>query len=193
MNSLKVTDESKEGRLSPAILFFLFVLTGSAFAQSLPDKIRGYKVYQDKITVKQSGGDAVVKIGEPNLVEASLAGVTFELPAEVQALNQSGKVDFLAFHDFKLNGIRIEPEEYIHKFEFRNGENFKLPKPARILLPATDMVRAGWKEMHETKSEWTVTGRVFVFGRFRKYGLYHKRVIPIDINIRIKNPLRPTT
>ena len=43
--------------------------------------------------------------------------------------------------------------------------------------------------MTDTRTEWIVTGRVFVFGKFRRYGLYHKRVVPIDLNLTIKNPL----
>ena len=195
MSSLKFTNDSQEGRLAPTFFLtvFLFLLSVTAFPQQLPDKIRGYKVHQDKISVNKTGRDAVVKIGEPNIIDASLNGITFDLPAEIKAPEQSGKIDFLAFHDFKINGLSVEPEEYTHKFEFRKGENVKLPKPARVTLPATGIVKAALKEMHESKAEWTVIGRVFVFGRFRKYGLYHKRVIPIDVNIRIKNPLRPAT
>lgn len=39
------------------------------------------------------------------------------------------------------------------------------------------------------KDEWTVTGRVFVFGRFKKFGFDFKRVVPVEINLKIKNPL----
>src|SRR5687768_6859302 len=99
----------KKGRLAPALLFFLLFLVTSAFTQNLPDTIRGYKVHQDKITLNEKGGDALVNIGEPNFIEASLTGLTFELAAEIQAVKQSGRVDFLAFHDFKVNGISVEP------------------------------------------------------------------------------------
>ena len=195
MNALKVKSDGRGGRLAPAFFFslFLFLLSATVFPQQLPDKIRGHKVHKDKITLNKSGGDAVVNIGEPNLIEVTLAGVTLELPAEIKVLEQSGKVDFLVFHDFKVNGISVEPEEYTHKFEFRKGENVKLPKPARVFLPATGLVKAAWKQIHESKTDWAVTGRVFIFGRFRRLGLYHKRVIPIDIDITIKNPLNSNT
>jgi hypothetical protein len=183
----------KKERLAPALLFFLLFLVTSAFTQNLPDTIRGYKVHQDKITLNEKGGDALVNIGEPNFIEASLTGLTFELAAEIQALEQSGKVDFLAFHDFKVNGISVEPEEYTHNFQFRKGENVKLPKPARVFIPTRGLVKAAWKQVHESKTDWNVTGRIFVFGRFRRLGLYHKRVIPIDIDITIKNPLNSNT
>ena len=64
-----------------------------------------------------------------------------------------------------------------------------MPKPARIFLGTGQIVKAAWKEIAETKKEWTITGRVFVFGKFKKLGFSFKRVIPVDINLTIKNPL----
>ena len=181
-------------RLSILITCLLFVLP--AISQDLPKKIRGYKVHQDRIVVDASDlesnndeSDAVVKIGDPLLTDISLPGVSFELPVEVTSSDQSGRVDFVAFHDFRVNGISVEIEEYRSAFSFRKKESTKLPDPVTIFLPATSLVEAAWKEVHDAKKEWTITGRVFVFGRYRKLGFYHKRVVPIDINVRIKNPI----
>jgi hypothetical protein len=46
------------------------------------------------------------------------------------------------------------------------------------------------REMRDSKKEWTITGRVFVFGKFRKFGFEHKRVVPIDIHLTVANPIR---
>jgi hypothetical protein len=191
------TDDGLEGRLAPALRvlgLLVLLLTGSAPAQDLPDKIRGYKVHNDKIVVSTvpAGEDSVgasVKIGEPKLVEADLTGITFELPAEILAAKQSGKVDFLAFHNVRVNGITVDVEEYRSPFDLSKGEFKALPKPARVFLPATGILQAAWKEMRDSQAEWTVSGRVFVFGRFRRFGIYHKRVVPVDFQIKIKNPL----
>jgi hypothetical protein len=191
------TDDSLEGRLAPALRLLgllVLLLTGSASAQDLPDKIRGYKVHSDKLEVSALGvgnqaSDASVKIGEPKLVEAALTGITFELPAEVLAAKQSGKVDFLVFHNVRVSGVTVDVEEYRTPFKFSKGEFIALPKPARIFLPATGILQAAWKEMRDSQAEWTVSGRVFVFGRFRRFGIYHKRVVPVDFQIKIKNPL----
>ena len=198
ISTIKPTTNSKEERQAPArLLLSLFLVVISAvptLAQDLPDKIRGYKVHSDKIEVSTVGtggkpSDASVKIGEPKLVEAALTGITFELPAEIQAAKQSGRVDFLAFQDVHVNGISVDVEEYRNRFDFSKGEFVALPKPARIFLPATGILQAGWKEMRDSRAEWTVSGRVFVFGRFRRFGMYHKRVVPVDFQIKIKNPL----
>jgi hypothetical protein len=94
----------------------------------------------------------------------------------------------ITFHDLTVNGIKVEPEDYTHKFEFKRGEKAVVPKPVRIFIPTSAVVKAAWKEMTESRAEWTVTGRVFIFGKFRRYGFYHKRVVPIDLSLTIKNP-----
>jgi hypothetical protein len=185
-----LTTDSKEGGLAPAFVT-LFLLALPALAQNLPHKIRGYKVYRDKVSIKAQTekSDAAVHTGEPEVVDVSLNGITFELPAEFTTTGQSGKVEMVSFHDLKVNGIKVEPEEYIHKFEFRKGEKVKVPQPIRIFIPASGLVRAAWQEMAEKRVEWIVTGRVFVFGKFKRYGIHHKRVVPIDLNLTTKNPL----
>ncbi|MEQ1762928.1 MAG: hypothetical protein ABL984_07280 [Pyrinomonadaceae bacterium] len=189
-NTPDATNVSREGRLAPAV-FLLFLLSLSVFSQELPDKIRGYKVYRDKVSVNAStgGSDAAIKIGEPEVVDVSLTGITFELPAEFTTSAQSGKVEMVSFHDLKVNGIKVEPAEYTYKFEFRKGEKVVVPQPVRIFVPTSGLVKAAWQEMTEKRADWVVTGRLFVFGRFRRYGFYHKRVVPIDLNLTIKNPL----
>lgn len=165
--------------------------------EDLPKEIRGYKVHRQTIRVDTSSdekqpvskADAAVKIGEPLLVDAEVTGITFELSAEITSAEQSGKVDFLTFRGFRVNGVAVEIEEYKHSFSFRKGETVSLPKPGRIFLSTAGILQSAWKEMRDTKEEWTVTGRVFVFGKFRRYGLHHKRVVPIDIEVKIRNPL----
>lgn len=178
------------GGVIPAL--FVCVSSFSAFAQPLPDKIRGYKVYRDKISVNSTANDsdAAVQIGDPELAEVSLTGITLELPAEFTAKYQSGKVEMITFHDVKVSGIKVEPEEYVHRFEFKKGDKVIVPHPIRIVIPASAVVKAAWQEMAESKADWVVTGRIFVFGRFRRYGFYHKRVVPIDVDLKIKNPLK---
>ena len=167
-----------------------------AFAQELPSKIRGYPVHKTPIVVadtlaanESTDTPAVVKLGEPDVTDVSLTGITFELQGEITSLTQSGKVDFLTFHGFEVNGIPVQIEEYAFPFTFRRNEPAALPMPATVFLPTSTILKAAWQEMQESQKEWIVTGRVFVFGKFRKYGFHHKRVVPVDINVRIGNPL----
>lgn len=176
----------------------IFLLAFPALAQKLPDKIRGCKVFNAPISVKIESDEAVtkdkseafVKIGEPELIDVSLNGVTFELTAEISALEQSGTIDFLAFHDFRVNGLSVEIEEYKESFHFQKNQPTKLPKPVKIFLGASQTLRGALKEVKAAKEKWQVTGRIFVFGKFKKFGFSFKRVIPVEINLKIKNPLQ---
>ncbi len=180
------------------ILFFVPL----AFAQDLPKEIRGYKVYQTKISIKnqseKSGSgksakneamEAFVKVSEPEFAEVNLTGITFELTADIEIPEQSGRIDFLTFKDFRVNDLAVEIEEYKSTFEFKKNETISLPKPVKIFVGADQTLRGAWSEAFESKEEWTVTGRVFVFGRFKKAGFKFKRVVPVDVSLKIKNPL----
>ncbi len=193
----RVNSGEKIRRLSMFVcgLFLLsFSLTN---AQDLPKEIRGYKVHRAKISVDNKTAKAAtddqsevsVKIGDPELTDVSLSGITFEVSAEINSLTQSGTVDFLTFHDFRINNLKVDVQEYRESIEFKKNQTTALPKPIEISLGAGQALRGALKEMKESKNEWTVTGRIFVFGRFKKSFLKFKRVVPIEINLKIKNPL----
>lgn len=175
-------------------LFFSFAAT-----QDLPAEIRGYKVYKAKISVKNQISDAAkakdeseafVKVGEPELIDVSLTGVTLELSAEIVAPAQSGTVDFLIFKDFRVNGLKVEIKEYKESFEFKKNQPIVLPKPIKLFIGTGQTLRGALMEFKDSKDEWAVTGTVFVFGRFKKSFLKFKRVVPVEVNIKIKNPLK---
>lgn len=182
------------------ILFVLFFFTLSN-AQDLPDRIRGYKVQKAKISVKtqdqkklnpedkKEGLEAFVKISEPELKNVGLTGITFELTAQLDSIEQSGKVNFLTFKDFHVNGVAVEVDEYKEFFEFEKNKPINLPNPFVIFISTPQTLLGAAKELLESKEKWRVTGRVFVFGRFKKSIFKFKRVVPIDIDIEIKNPL----
>lgn len=183
----------------PAFLITcLLLFSAPVFPQDYPNKIRGYKVYQTKISVKpeseksaeKSDAEAFVKIGEPELADISLTGITLEVSAEIEGVAQNGKVDFLAFEDFKVNGLDVEIEEYTETFELKKNEKIVLPKPVKIFISARQTMRGAFNELNDSKKEWTVSGRVFVFGKFKKLGFNFKRVVPVEISLKIENPIK---
>jgi hypothetical protein len=190
--------------LSPfVLLFLLFGSLVSLTAQDrLPSKIRGYKVHSETLqlvsdrstgAVPSAAGHtapAKVFISDPEITDISLTGVGLSFPVEVLSHAQSGKVDFLSFHEVRVNDIAVELPDYDHRFKFEKGRTAALPEPAHVLIPTAGLVKAAWQEMRETKETWTVTGRVFVFGKFRKFGFHHKRVVPVDFEIVIDNPFK---
>jgi hypothetical protein len=188
----------KNLRLS-ALVCSLFLLSFSfGNAQELPKKIRGYKVQSAKISIKantettgvKDKSAVSVKIGEPELIDISLTGIAFEISAEVESSKESGTVDFLTFHDFRVNDLKVDVEEYEESFEFEKNQTVALPKPIKIFIGAGQTLRGALKETKESSDEWTVTGRIFVFGQFKKSFLKFKRVVPVEINLKIKNPLK---
>jgi hypothetical protein len=174
-------------------LIFVFNLK----AQDLPDEIRGYKVHRAKISVQtQSERNkppedfaVAVDFGEPKLVKVSPLGTTFEVPVEMTVFNQSGKIDFLTFRDFRVNNLKVEIEEYDEAFEIEKNKPARLRKPIKIFVAATQTIKGGLREIFQSEKEWQVTGRVFVFGKFKKLGFKFKRVVPVDVNLKITNPL----
>ena len=178
-------------------MLLVLALSSLSFTQTVPGKIRGYKVYKKTIVVNAGTTDgpndenrlADLKISDVGLADASLTGLTLDLSAAFRCPKQSGRVDFLTFRDFRVNGLRIDVEEYDHAFIVRKGEIKRLPQPIRVFVPSQRMLEAAWREFTGPKADWTITGRVYVFGKFRKFGFYFKRVVPVDVSVTIKNPL----
>jgi hypothetical protein len=179
-------------------ILFLFLFSAIQNAQDLPDEIRGYKVSSAKVIVKTQNdqidtkgkSDVFVRVSEPEMGGFSLTGLTFEISAEINAQEQSGKVDFLTFKDFQVNGRSVDIEEYRNSFEFKKNQRMNLPRPIKIHLNAAQGLLGTISEIGDSKEEWAVTGRIFVFGKFKKFGMNFKRVVPVDVNIKIKNPVK---
>lgn len=205
MNATRQTGKFQKHLRYFALLSGLLFLTLALKAQDFPKEIRGYKVYRAKISVKNKNekdgagksaksddSEAFIKISEPELTEISLTGITFELSAEIDALAQSGTIDFLTFQDFRVNGLSVEVEEYKESFDFKKNQPIVLPKPVKIAVSAGQTLRGALAELKNSQTEWTVTGKVFVFGRFKKAGFKFKCVVPVEINLKIANPLPKT-
>lgn len=190
--------EKRRPHLTALICAMLFVtFPASTPAQKLPNEIRGYKVCAPRVKVgnstacdsKDRDSDALVTIGEPRLDSVSFTGMTIEISAEICSLEQSGRIDFLTFRDIRVNGVAVEIEEYRDRFQFKKNTPVSLLKPAKIFIGSRSIVKAAYKELVESKDEWSVTGTVLVFGRFKKMGFSVKRVVPIKIDFKIRNPV----
>ncbi|MBK6750772.1 MAG: hypothetical protein KA956_02420 [Pyrinomonadaceae bacterium] len=168
-----------------------------SFAQEMPAKIRGYKVHNAKIQVRSSEDkqpastdrEAVITLGELEVADYGISGITLSAGARISPVDHSGRVEFLTFRDFRINGIAVDIEEYKHEFSFKKGEQISLPKPARVFVGTLNLARAARSALLDPKKKWSVTGTVFVFGKFKKFGMSFKRVVPIKIDLTIANPL----
>ncbi len=167
-------------------------LVGSVSAQQLPKSILGYPVHRDVIRVNgsQKLDGPQVTFEQPELRDVGLTGITLQISATILSPDQSAKIEFLTFSDFRIDGLPVTIEDYTEAFDVRKNELVALPTPAEIFVPTERVIQAAWREFSDSREEWRVTGRVFVFGKFRKFGFYHKRVVPVDVDVIISNPLR---
>lgn len=187
----------KFAAISVVALFLLLASTGSG--QELPDNIRGYKVHKANIRVGTGSTsigivsdepEAIVSLGDPDIVDFGLSGVTFEIKAEIGSIGQTGRVDFVTFKDFRINDTAISVEEYDHSFDFKKGVATRIPAPVRVFVSSKNIAKAAFKELVDAKKDWNITGTAFVFGKFKKFGFNFKRVVPVTINVKFKNPIR---
>lgn len=192
---LKPLPDLSHTRVRTASVFVAIILAAATFvnSQDLPRSIRGYKIHGEIIKLKSKApGPAegpYVVVGRPRVSDISLGGVTLTITGELGDAGHEGRVEMLTFRDFRINGMSVDVAEYNTPFDLKKRGRVALPAGADVFLPATMILNAGWNELTGSKKEWPVTGRVFVFGKFRKFGFSFKRVILIDIDLTIENPL----
>lgn len=178
------------------LLLSIGLLSLTSFAQHLPDKIRGYKVHNQQITTGTAAEDpeseaaVAITFGRPELSEVDIDGFGFSVYGTIEVSGQSGKVDFLTFRDFRVNGLPVEIREYKKSFRFKNGKAVELEEPVEIFVGLPSAIRGAAKEMKGGAEDWEVTGTVFVFGRFNKWIFSFKRVVPVYVRFRVPNPLK---
>lgn len=174
----------------------------AAAKRDYPKEIRGYKVEHAKVEIrKQSSGkdksssadesnDDLIRLGEPRVMRVTPLGITLEVQITVAAVKQGGRVDFLTFEDMTVNGTPVTVNEYHHSFELPSSAPLTLPEPVTIYINTPRALLGAIAEWAQPKEVWPVTGRVYVFGRFKKFLFNFKRVVPVELNLSFKNPLK---
>ena len=183
--------------------------------RSYPKEIRGYKVERTVVEVKKpdpknqksgntgNGGvgqadpansegdvDALIQLGRPRLERVTPLGIYFAVPIVVAPVKQSGHVDFLVFEEMAINGTSVSIDEYQHAFDLPNKQSLTLSDPLRIYIYLPSAMLAALGDWSDSKETWPVTGRVYVFGKFKKSVFSFKRVIPVEMKLTMQNPLK---
>jgi hypothetical protein len=205
-------------------IVIILAISAVAQTRTYPDKIRGYKVERTVVEVKKvvpnkpSSGqtrprtvsdvnsqaddptndtdtvDQLITFGQPEVARMTPLGVTFEVPIVVAPVKQSGKVDFLVFEDMVVNGRSVEIADYHRPFDLPNKQPLSLREPLRIYVYLPGALLAALGEWTDSQETWPVTGRVYVFGKFKKSILgisaSFKRCVPVELNLKMRNPLR---
>jgi hypothetical protein len=202
------------------VLALVGVTTVLPQARTYPKEIRGYKVERTVVEIKKpetkspkSGNDngrtrndgvdksdsaansaedvdELIQLGKPQLARVTPLGITFEVPIVVSPIKQSGHVDFLVFEDMVVNGTSVNIDEYHRAFDLPNRQPLTLREPLRFYIYLPSAMLAALGDWSETKETWPVTGRVYVFGKFKKGLLSFKRVVPVELNLTMRNPLK---
>jgi hypothetical protein len=196
------------------------VTTVSPQSRTYPKDIRGYKVERTVVEIKkpetnnsktgndknqppndgadqsdsaansEADVDQLIQLGKPQLARVTPLGITFEVPIVVSPVKQSGHVDFLVFEDMVVNGTSVNIDEYRRVFDLPNKQPLTLPEPLRFYIYLPSAMLAALGDWSDTKETWPVTGRVYVFGKFKKGPFSFKRVVPVELNLTMRNPLR---
>lgn len=133
--------------------------------------------------------DQLIQLGKPQLARVTPLGITFDVPIVVSAVKQSGHVDFLVFEEMTINGTSVNIDEYHRVFDLPNKQPITLREPLRIYIYLPSAMLAALGDWTDSKETWPVTGRVYVFGKFKKGPFSFKRVVPVELNLTMRNPL----
>src|SRR6266852_6100366 len=169
--------------------------------RSYPKEIRGYKIERTAIEIKKpesenkkpgnrpsqntstndgqtdnqppsdSDVDALIQFGEPQLARVTPLGITFKVPIKVAPVTQKGRVDFLMFEDMSVNDTSVQIDEYHRGFDLPIKKPSTLRDPLSFYIYLPGAVLAAIDDWRDSKEMWPVTGRVYVFGKFKK-GLF---------------------
>jgi len=175
------------------------MMSVSAQTQRFPKEIRGYKVERAVVEVKktpqqkdadQLGEKDLIKFGDPKLIKATPLGITLEIPVVVSPVTQKGAIDFLMFEGMEVNGTSVSIDDYAQRFDLPDKRPLTLKHPLKIYINLPSAILAAVGEWTDSKETWPITGRVYVFGRFKKALFSFKRCVPIELNLTMRNPLR---
>ena len=186
------------------VLCYLPVL---AQTRDFSKEIRGYKVERAVVEVKnkqkkptdttkgqakgsESDTDALIGLGEPQLAGVSPLRISLMIPMVVAPVHQKGRVDFLVFEDMVINGTSVQIDEYHRSFDLPNKEPLTLADPLTFYVYLPSALLAAIDDWSDSKERWVVTGRIYVFGKFKKSIVSFKRCIPVELKTTMRNPLR---
>jgi hypothetical protein len=181
----------------------------------MPKEVRGYKIHHVQVEMKKPGESTkkkkpdkksekekferdeydeteplLVRLGEAQLVGVTPLGVTLDVPVIIAPVKHEGDVDLLVFEDMRVNDTPVTLDDYVHPFKLPNKEPLTLVPSVRIFVSTPQAVLRTIDDVFNSKEVWTVTGRIYVCGHFKKFLFTFKRAVPVELQTSIRNPLR---
>ena len=183
------------------VAFLTCFFAVAAQQPTYPKEIRGYKVELATVEVKKPEKKTkgvtneaaldpqLIQLGDAQVARVTPLGITLEIPIVVSPVRQKGKVDFMVFEDMHVNETPVEIDEYHRAFELPNNDPLTLPEPLKFYIYLPRAVLVALDDWSDSRKTWLVTGRVYVFGKFKKSILTFKRCIPVELKVALTNPL----
>jgi hypothetical protein len=177
-------------------LGLLFLTAELSFSQTptYPAELRGYKVERTIETRNapntSTPSQELIRFGKVRVARVTSKGVNLEIPIIVAPVKQKGQVDFLVFENIVVNGMRVRIDEYHRQFELPTKNELVLNEPLKFFVTLPSAILATIGEWVNSLEKWRVTGRVYVFGRYKKFLFTFKRTVPVELDLMIKNPLK---
>ncbi len=170
---------------------------------TFPREIRGYKVERAQPKIKRAGNEGatgasspgantndLLQLGEPRVASVTPFELTIEVSVTIAPVEQRGQVDFLLFEDVRVAETPVTVDDYNHSFKMPNERALTLPHPAIIRISTPRLALGAVNQITGAQDELPVTGRLWVCGRFKKFLATFKRAVPVEIDLRIANPLK---
>ena len=168
-----------------------------------PKELRGYRVERTAVEMKwekkgkkdngqtsDPNPNTLIRFGEVRLARVTPLGISLEIPIVVAPVTQKGHVDFLVFEEMVVNGTPVQIDEYHRGFDLPNKRDLVLGEPLSFYVYLPNAMLAALGEWTDSKETWRITGRVYVFGKYKKFLFTFKRAIPVELDLTVRNPLR---
>lgn len=177
----------------PVTLAIAVGLAAPALGKSQVKKIDGYEVIDEahglsgKVTDLESGLGRLIDIGPVELGAAEedhlILHLFFRL---VDTVPIQGKVHKIKFENLKLNEVSFSIPQ-MDAFDIPKSPPYEIEDPLIIKAAYGDIALGMLREMLEPNYTFQVSGRIYVYGKFKIDRKNKKAVIPVDINVELSS------
>jgi len=189
------------------IIALLFPISGFTRRQAdskswEKDEIDGYKIERKRKLEGLKGASAsaldedstdlggLIEFGQVTVGQINTEQISLELPLTIKPVKQKGEVHYLVFHDTKLNGVPFTVSDYREPFKLPNKEPLMLPRKIQLSMKFSDVGKALLPNLIDPQKGLEAEGTILIFGKFRKFLVYHKRAVPIEFRLSQANPIK---
>ena len=133
--------------------------------------------------------DLLVTIDPLRAVMIGITGAKAQVTGEIESLRHEGQIDLLIFRDLTVNGSPVQVADHKENFRLEKGRPYRLRRPLEVTTGPLTTIKAAVSDSLRKAPRLQINGTVLVFGRFKRFGFTHKRVIPVKIALSIENTL----